>query len=455
MLVIPGLVNAHTHTHNHLSRGAIDGLPLEIWVHYLFSRALHRTPRDVYLAAALGAIEMVKTGTTCAVEQAQIVPLPTDEHLAAVVQAYLDVGMRASIAPQVCDLGILASEPELVRVLPAELRAELEQRRPFPLVEVLATMRRLAQRWHGAADGRVTFGIGPTVPTKCSDEFLAGCAVICDDLGTPFQTHLEETKASALAGRELWGMSAAARLDSFGLLGPRAVLAHGCWVDDADLDLVAERGSTIAHNPMSNLKLGSGIAPLLAMRERGCRVAIGTDGSASNDNQNMFGTMRLAATLPRAADPNYDRWPSSADVFRMATTAGARAAGFEGKIGAISPGYRADLTLLDLKTTAFRPLNNALTQLIFCESGSSVRSVVIDGAIVLDNGRLTSVNEGALLDEVGELGERIAAEAQRSGTLARRLEPYLRQALFNSDRREVEFNRFTSFAYRDLPGAST
>jgi guanine deaminase len=139
----------------------------------------------------------------------------------------------------------------------------------------------------------------------------------------------------------------------------------------------------------------------------------------------------------------------------MATTAGARAAGFEGKIGAISPGYRADLTLLDLKTTAFRPLNNALTQLIFCESGSSVRSVVIDGAIVLDNGRLTSVNEGALLDEVGELGERIAAEAQRSGTLARRLEPYLRQALFNSDRREVEFNRFTSFAYRDLPGAST
>jgi 5-methylthioadenosine/S-adenosylhomocysteine deaminase len=450
-LVIPGFVNGHAHAHNHLAKGAIDRLPLEIWMQYLTARVLNRTPRDIYVGTAIGAIEMAKTGTTCACEMAQVSPWPTDETLGAVVHGYLDVGLRASIAPQVFDLPLLEGDPDLAHLVPGDLRKELERQAPYPRDEVLATLGRLIERWHGAGDGRIIVGLGPTIATRCSDGFLEACAGLSRDCGVPLQTHLEETKVGACAARELHGKSVTARLHDLGLLGPRTLLAHCIWVDAADLDLIAESGSSISHNPVSNLKIGSGIAPLLAMRERGCNVALGTDGSASSDNVNMFGALRLAAILQRVVDPNYDRWPSAADVFRMATTNGARAAGFGGHVGTIAPEQKADLVLLDLGATYFHPRNDLLNQLVYAEVGSSVTTVLVNGRVIVDEGRMTTVDEQALLAEADEIGHRVALEMEEPTALVRRLEPYLRRVHFDLNRADGPANRYASEAYRGLP----
>jgi cytosine/adenosine deaminase-related metal-dependent hydrolase len=450
-LVIPGLVNAHTHAHNHLAKGAIDRLPLEIWIQYLAARVLNRTPRDVYVGAAIGAIEMAKTGTTCACEMAQVSPWPTEETLGAVAQAYADVGLRVSIAAQVFDLSFTESLEGLEALLPAELREEIARRPPYPRAEVLATVRRVVERWHGAADGRIRFGAGPNLVTLCSDEFLEACRDLCRERDLTFQAHLCETKAEAYTAQVRYGQSATAKMHALGLLGPRTVLAHSVWLDDADIDLVAATGSVVAHNPLSNLKLGAGIAPVLKMRERGCHVALGTDGSASSDNQNMFGALRGAAIVHRVVDPEYERWPSAADVLRLATVGGARAAGFDGQTGLVAPGYKADLALLDLRSTYFHPRNDLVAQLVHCEVGSSVTTVLVDGRVIVRDGRLTTVDEAALLAEADEIGRRVAVEMQGPASLARRLEPYVRRAYLAANRADWPTNQYASDAYRRLP----
>jgi cytosine/adenosine deaminase-related metal-dependent hydrolase len=187
------------------------------------------------------------------------------------------------------------------------------------------------------------------------------------------------------------------------------------------------------------------------MLRRGIPVAIGTDGSASNDNQNMFAPLRLAAILHRVVDPNYDRWPLAADVLKMATLDGARAAGFGGAIGRVAPGFKADLVLLDLGASYYHPRNDLVQHLVFCEAGSSVRTVLVDGRVVLDEGRVTTVDEAALFAEADEIAKRVAVEMQGPTSQARRLEPYIRRASFAACGADWPINRYASEAYRALP----
>ena len=450
-LVIPGMVNAHTHAHNNVAKGAIGGLPLELWLLHLSSRVERLTPRDLYVMTALGALEMIRTGTTCACDMAQTGPWPADDMVDAVAQAYVDVGLRASIAPQFFDLPFYRGLADLEELLPADLRNEIDGQPSFPRAEVMDVLRRAADRWDGAAGGRIRLGLGPSIATVCSDELLRACAELADNRQLPLQIHLSETKAEAYTGERLQGKSSATRLSELGLLTPRTLLAHAIWLDDRDLDLIAAGGCSVAHNPVSNLRLGAGIAPLLGLRERGCNVALGTDGAASNDNQNMFGPLKLAALLHRVVLPNYDLWPSAADVFRMATVNGARAAGFEGQIGEIAAGMHADLVLIDLRTTYYHPRNNLLDQLIYCEVGSSVTTVLVTGQIVLKDGKVTTIDEQALLDEADAIGERIARESMTAEASIRYLRDSVRQAYLRANVAELSINRYTSEAYRSLP----
>jgi 5-methylthioadenosine/S-adenosylhomocysteine deaminase len=450
-VVMPGFVNAHTHAHNNLARAALDGRPLEIWVQYLGARVANRTPRDIYVGAAVGALEMLRTGTTCACDMAQVTPWPTDEGLDAVARAYADVGLRASIAAQVFDLSFVESLAGVEALLPAEVRAAVARRGPYPRDEALATVRRAVARWHGAAGGRIRFGVGPNLLTLCSEPFLEACVELSRAGDLTLQTHLSETTAEAVSARQRHGMRAAEKFHALGLLGPRTLLAHSVWLDDRELDLLAETGSTVAHNPVSNLKLGAGIAPVLAMRRRGVAVAIGTDGSASNDNQNLFFPLRLAAILHRAVDPDYDRWPGAADALYMATVEGARGAGFGDDLGAIAPGRKADLVLLDLGATYYHPRNDLVQHLVFCEVGSSVRTALVDGRVVLDEGRVTTVDEPALLAEADEIAARVAVEMGDRVAEVRRLEPYVRRAYLAANRADWPVNHYASEAYRDLP----
>jgi cytosine/adenosine deaminase-related metal-dependent hydrolase len=452
-LAMPGLVNAHTHAHHTLPRSVADGLPLEMWVPYMSAWGPSRTPRELYVGAAIGAIEMAKTGITCACDMASVLPWPTGEHVDAIAQAYVDVGLRASLACSVSELSILDSLAGLRDLLPPEIRGELEGQPAYPTQEVLAVIREASRRWDGAVEGRIRFGVAPNNLIRCSDAFMEACAELAAERRLTVQTHLEETKASAYTARQLYGKSATSKLHDVGLLGPRTLLAHCVWVDDEDIDLIASTGSSVVHNPAANLKLGSGIAPVVQMRERGCNVALGTDGGGSSDNLNLFGQMKEAAMLVRVADPNYERWLGAGDVVEMATANGARAAGFGDEVGRLEVGKKADLVLLDLRSSYFRPRNDVVTQLVFSEVGSSVTTVIVDGKVIVDAGAMTTVDEAALAAEAEEIARRVASGLDQRYKHVQRLEGYVRQALFDADRAAWPVNRFATEAYRELPSA--
>jgi 5-methylthioadenosine/S-adenosylhomocysteine deaminase len=359
----------------------------------------------------------------------------------AVVQAYVDLGLRASIAPQFSDLPSYYGLADLETLLPADLREQIDSRPRFPQDEVMAVLQRAIERWDGAAGGRIRFGAAPMIATVCSDELLRACAELTGKYQVPLQMHLAETKGEAYTARRAHGKSTVARLSELGVLTPRTLLAHTIWVDDDDLDLIARNGCSVAHNPVGNLRLGDGVCPLLELRERGCNVALGTDGAASNDNQNMFGVLKLAATLHRVLSPDYETWPSPADVFTMATANGARALGFEGQIGRVAAGMLADLVLLDLRKTYYHPRNNLVNQLVLCEVGSSITTVLVAGRVVLEHGDVTTVDEQALLDEADEIGQRITRDLLGDQASIRRLEAIMRQAYLQASRAELPINR--------------
>jgi cytosine/adenosine deaminase-related metal-dependent hydrolase len=226
-----------------------------------------------------------------------------------------------------------------------------------------------------------------------------------NDLG--IHTHLLETVIERWGGRKLYPNGIVHRINKLGLLSPRLSAAHGVWLDAAEMDLLAAAGASVVHNPASNLKLGSGIAPISELKKRGVNVALGTDGADTSDNYSIFEQMRLAAFVSRVNTFKPNDWVTAADALRMATINGAKAIpAWRGKIGRIRSGYRADLVILK-PHLRLHPLNDVIHQLVYCEGGESVDTVLIDGEIVVREGRLTRVDEDALIESVTPISERM------------------------------------------------
>lgn len=218
------------------------------------------------------------------------------------------------------------------------------------------------------------------------------------DLG--IHTHLLESVIERWGGRRLYRGGMVQRIKMFGLLSPRLSAAHCVWLDEREMDLMASSGASVIHNPASNLKLGSGIAPIVELKRRGVNVALGTDGGDTSDSYSIFQQMRLAAFLSRLTTENSDHWVTALDALRMGTINGAEAIpAWRGKIGKIKRGYRADLVILNPNIRLY-PLNDVIHQLVYCEGGQSVDTVLVDGKVVVRNGLLTSVEETALIQKV-------------------------------------------------------
>jgi guanine deaminase len=210
------------------------------------------------------------------------------------------------------------------------------------------------------------------------------------------QTHLAETKAQATLGLRRYGESLVAHLARLGVLDERTSAAHAIWIDHDDIARLADAGTKVAHNPLSNLRLGSGVAPVRQLLERGVCVGIGTDAANTSDGQNCFEAMRLAAYLSRLVTPEHDQWLSTEEAFALATEGSARVLGFGDKLGRLAPGYKADIVFLDLANINYVPLGDAGTQLVYGENGAAVSSVMVDGRFVLREGSLLTVDEVAL-----------------------------------------------------------
>lgn len=444
-LAVPGLVNAHTHAHNNLLRGLAGRWTLENLLNHAAALNAGRTPEDHYLSAAIGAVEMLKTGCTAAYDLFMAAPAPTPEGVEAVARAYTDVGMRVVIAPAVSDLVFHETVPGLMDLLPEPLRGVVAAIRPAPTAGLLALTREAIRRWHGSAGGRVRIAVSPTIPTQCTDEFLAGCLALQREHGVGLHTHLSESKPQTVQAERRWGMTSTARLEALGMLGPAFVGAHGVWLTDDDIRRLGAAGAAIAHNPASNLRLGSGIAAVREMLEGGVTVGIGTDGSMSSDNQNLFEAMRLAALLGNVRFPADDtRWFEAHEVWAMATAGSARALGLGSDVGAIAPGGRADLVLLRADSVFLHPLNDALNALVYRETGADVDTVLVDGRVVMRSGRVLAVDEERLRARAQEAAERVRAANAEAWALAEALAPYLARACRAATAAPFPVNRFAA-----------
>jgi 5-methylthioadenosine/S-adenosylhomocysteine deaminase len=351
-LLHPGLVNAHTHGHGNLARSLGDRITLEL----LLASAPHMSPyisvEEKRVSATIGAAEMLLKGCTACYDLFVEFPLPTEEGIAAVAAAYAQAGMRAVIAPMLADMTLYEAIPGLMDALPPHLQTAVGPLSLPPWQKTLELMRAILRNWQGDR-GLVRPAVAPTIPLHCRDEFMIACRDLAVEFDVGIHTHLAESKVQAVAGARRYGRSLTAHVEHLGLLGPRFVAAHGVWLDTEDMRRLGAHGASVAHNPASNMRLGSGVADAAGMLAAGVNLAIGTDAATCNDNLNMYQTLHFAAAASHARGPDTEQWLTASQVFAAATTGSARALGFE-RIGRIAPGYAADIVFLDLDAPTSR-----------------------------------------------------------------------------------------------------
>ncbi len=408
-LLLPGLINAHFHSPaNHL-KGAFPSLPLELFMLYESpgDAELRPSPREAYVRTMLGAIEMLRTGTTSVQDDAFLMPYPEPDIIDAVMSAYGDSGIRATVALDQPDLPESDKLPFLAGARAfAPPGYEFDAPAPMPMQGLLDAYEHLFSRWHGGGGGRLRAAVSVSAPQRVSVEYFQALDAISAAHGVPIYAHMLETRAQrTLSGEQprFRGRSLVRYTADLGLLSERMNVIHAVWVDEDDLDLIAAAGAIVAHNPVSNLRLGSGVMPFQRMRDRGIPIALGVDEAICDDSVNMWGVVKMAGLIHTITGEDSSRWPTALDVLGCVWSGGAAAMLRSCELGEIAPGRLADLILLDLNSSAFTPRNDIAGQLVYCESGGDVVLTMVDGRIVARHQQVTSVDEAALLAEAREL----------------------------------------------------
>ncbi len=428
-IVIPGLVNAHAHSYAALLKGTIDALPLDLYMLQVIAGGSFREPRHVYVSALVSCLDMLRTGTTAVIDHFSHRPAQTIEAIDAVCQAYQDVGIRAAVAPMFADRRYMESVPLRREIVPPDLLAEW-QRVPIPdpvaYFEVLATA---LAKWQGRAQLQLLLGVDG--PQRCSRRLLEMTGEFAERHRLGLHTHLLETKTQALMAPPEAAGSAVAYLDQFGLINPRSSLVHFNWCTERDMELALERGVTVVHVPTSGLGLGSGIQPAIRLLRRSVPVALGSDG-ANCGTLSMFEKAKMAALLSRVTDVDYERWITARDALRMATAHGARALGMANELGFLAPGARADLVILDARKAHYHPRGDLWNHLVYYETGAGVETVFVEGEAVVRDGRLTRIDEEAILAEADALSARLRRENQAAFAAIERQRPVFRQMILEA-----------------------
>jgi cytosine/adenosine deaminase-related metal-dependent hydrolase len=396
-LVTPGLVNAHTHSPSSTMAGFGDRLSHPAFMWLTQAHTSRRSADEIRLSVLLTAYALMTSGTTAAIDH-----FPgqrfTQSDMDAVLSAWQDTGMKVALGMRFFDgpfSDIFPSAP-----IPDDLKsriAAVELLKPQPFAELSGLMDATIRKWHGKP--RLSVFPAPSNPDRCSDQALLLCAELARRHDTGIHTHLLETKKQADIAAERYGSTTVRHLENLGVLSDRWSCAHSIWLSDADIDLMAERKATAVLNPESNARIGTGLARIPEMARRGVPLALGTDGSSCNDNLVLHEAMRAVSVAHRAADRNRSRWITARDALRMATEGGARALR-RSDVGAIAPGYAADLVLYRLDAPWWVPINDIVSQLVFAETGGSVDTVLIDGRIVVEGGVVKTFDVDAMLREV-------------------------------------------------------
>ena len=374
-LLIPGLVNAHTHVYMTMFRGCADDLSFTDWLFgHIDPLESKMTREDCYWATLLGYLEMIASGTTACLDMYVF----TETALRAAEES----GFRTALSR-----GLTGGEGD----------PEGGKRR---IREALGEM----DGWKGNTD-RIRFFLGPHAPYTCDPGYLREIADLAEERRLPLHLHLSESVSEQEGIREKYGCTPAEYFDRAGILRPGTVAAHCVYVSESDMRLMAERGVTAVTNPASNLKLGNGVAPVPDLLRAGVNVALGTDGAASNNALNLFRELNLVTLLHKGLRGDPTELPASQGL-RMATENGARALGWE-KLGRIEAGWKADLAVLNLDRVNLRPWNDILSALAYAANGSEVESVMVEGRFLMKEREFLTIDRERVQYEVDRTCKRL------------------------------------------------
>ncbi len=440
-LLLPGFVNAHYHSYDALQKGLLEDMPFDVWA--LHSQPAYfgtRSKAELRARTLVGAIECLKHGITTVQDMSTLVP-QDEEVLDTILAAYEEVGLRVVFSIAVRDQAALDIAPFLPADMPADVAALIAGSARDPVADlafVEAQLRRLP------ATSRRHWALSASGPQRASRQLLEGVADLAARHRLPLTTHVYESKAQTAKAREIYGEQGGSMIrymDEVGLLHGRTTIAHGVWLLPDEIDILAERGAGVAHNPISNLKLKNGIAPIRRLKAAGVNLALGCDNCSCSDCQSMFQAMKMFCLLASGTDPD-PVGLHAADAIAAATLGGAYALKLENVVGAIVPGMRADLVLVDLTDIAFLPLNSVARQLVFSETGRAVQTVIVDGRVVLRGGKLTTLDEAAFAGELAEVMEAFHVDFAAAAVRNAPAIPYLLAATHRLAGQDVGLDRY-------------
>jgi 5-methylthioadenosine/S-adenosylhomocysteine deaminase len=386
--VLPGFIQTHVHLCQTLFRGAADDLSLIDWLKKrVWPMEAAHTAASITASAWLGIAELIKSGTTCALT------METVNHTGEVFKAVDETGFRATIGKCMMDKG---------DDVPSTLHEETES----SIEESLA----LLDAWHGKGDQRIRYCFAPRFAVSCTQELLTRVAALARERGVMVHTHASENRTECALVENETGLHNIAYLDSLGLTGRHVALAHCVHVADDEMDILATTETNVVHCPSSNLKLGSGIAAISEMLARGISVSLGADGAACNNRLDMFTEMRTAALLQKAL---HGPEAITADrALRLATIDGARALGLDDEIGSLEVGKRADVVVVKLGELYTTPQRDELqSSLVYSAQGTDVETVIIDGRLVMQDRKLLTIDEPAIIDAANRESELLMVRA--------------------------------------------
>jgi 5-methylthioadenosine/S-adenosylhomocysteine deaminase len=364
-LVMPGLVNAHTHLSMTLLRGVADDIPLMTWLQdHIWPIEANLNENHIKAGADLGIVEMIKSGTTCFNDMYW--------HMEVVAESVGNSGIRAALSTPLLD------------VMGPDQRGKL-----------LREGETLIKQFQGHE--RITPFLGPHAPYTCSEELLLSVNDLHEKYGIGVHIHVSETEDEVENIRKEKGKPPFEYLDSLGFLNERVVAAHCVWVSEKEMDIMKKRGVKVAHNPVSNMKIAAGVAPIQKYLNKGITVGLGTDGAASNNSLDMFEDLKITALLHKVYSKDPQAVPAET-ALEMATINSARALSLDNEIGSIEVGKNADIILVDLKKPHLTPLTHPISHLVYTARGSDVSHSIIDGKIVMENYELKTLDEQRIME---------------------------------------------------------
>jgi len=375
-LIMPGLVNGHNHAAMTCYRGMADDLPLMEWLtRYIFPAESKSDENQIYWSTLLACAEMIRSGTTTFGDMYLF-----EEQVA---QATRQAGMRAVVG-------------EVLYNFPSPNYG--------PPENGLKYTEQLINRWQG--DPLIQIAIEPHALYTCSPFLLRQCRDMADRYGVPLVIHLAETRSELEEVSMKYGQTPVKYMENLGLLSSSLIACHCVWLTEEEMDLLARRGVKVVHNPESNMKLASGVAPVPELLARGVTVGLGTDGCASNNNLDLFQEMDSAAKLHKVHRLDPTVMPAEV-VLEMATLGGAKVLGLDKEIGSLEVGKKADVIILDLNRPHLQPIYNLASHLVYSATGADVRDVIIDGHLVMQDRKLLTIDEETVINKIQEIKEKI------------------------------------------------